>query len=699
LKLSTALLGTDPAQLPGQLSGRLSDSSEPEIDRVLKEVDECAPRPWLRPVTPALTQAGGPLERVMLGHLSPVEAVAVSPDGSRIVSVDDNKSLLIWNLETGRLERTIEGHTNAVLSVAVTPDGSRLVSSGLDGTARIWEFASGRLEHTLTGHGNQVNAVAVTPDGTSVLSGDFEGAVRIWNLETGDLERTRTISGRWSFVSALAVTPTGSQFVSAGSDLRVWRLASGRSRTLEGHTEGVNAVAVTPDGARVVSGGQDGTVRVWDLATGRLERTLAGHTRGVRSVAVTPDGARIVSGGYDDAVRVWDLATGRLESTLRGHTDTVNAVAVTPDGTRVVSVGRDLTVRLWNLERLRPTTEGDDRPVSAVTITQDGARIIAADGSSARVRDLASGREERGLFKIDVSVFATAVSPDGARVASCGAINLVHVWDLASNRVERTLEGPKGQVRTVAFTPDGARIVTGHGADSALDDTVDTATICVWDAASGRLKRTLQGHSRRVWSLAVTPDGTRIVSGGGDGTLRIWDLAHGRLERTLDVDITSDMRAKGEEWRAQVLTVAVTPDGSRIVSGGYDRLVRIWDLASGRLEQTLQGHTDEVNAVALTADGARIVSCAFDIQGHSRSPDPLRVWDLASGQQIATWTPDPGVSVTACCTVPTDASLVAYGDSTGGIHVLRLLEDRPPAPIVRVAVAPAHHKRFGLLRR
>jgi hypothetical protein len=149
------------------------------------------------------------------------------------------------------------------------------------------------------------------------------------------------------------VTPDGWRVVSASVDgtLKVWNLATGRAEaTLEGHATWVTACTVTPDGQRVVSASWDYTLKVWDLASGRAEATLEGHTGRVTACAVTPDGRRVVSASWDKTLKVWDLASGRVEATLEGHARRVTACAVTSDGRRVVSASYDQTLKVWNLQ-------------------------------------------------------------------------------------------------------------------------------------------------------------------------------------------------------------------------------------------------------------------------------------------------------------------------------------------------------------
>src|SRR5262249_10542076 len=144
--------------------------------------------------------------------------------------------------------------------------------------------------------------------------------------------------------------------LSAGARvLRLRRAATREStalrRRLGGHAGVVNACAVTPDGRRVVSASDDGTLKVWDLASGALGATLEGHAGWVRACAVTPDGRRVVSASDDGTLKVWDLASGALEATLEGHAGWVSACAVTPEGRRVVSASEDRTLKVWDVGR------------------------------------------------------------------------------------------------------------------------------------------------------------------------------------------------------------------------------------------------------------------------------------------------------------------------------------------------------------
>jgi WD40 repeat protein len=298
-------------------------------------------------------------------------------------------------------------------------------------------------------------------------------------------------------------------------------------RQCDGHTATVTAVALGPDGKHALSASVDGTVRLWDAATGREVRRFAGHDGAVWSAALSPDGAFALSGGRDATVRLWDTATGKEVHTFRDHVPGVVAtVAFAPDGKRAVSAGWDKTARVW---------------------------------------DLVNRREERQI-EFPAPVLRAHITADGRRLVLGTKDGVVWVQEFATRKQIRTLEGHGAPVWGAAADRAGKTVVAGGGRDF-IDPKADAATFLrVWDVEAGKEVRRLDGHADGVRTVAVTPDGVRAVTGGLDGTLRVWDLATGKEF------VRIPAHPPGVEC------VAVSSDGRTAVSGGFDYTVRVWKL-------------------------------------------------------------------------------------------------------------------------
>jgi cytochrome c len=275
------------------------------------------------------------------------------------------------------------------------------------------------------------------------------------------------LAGHGGPVRAIAISSDGDSVLSGSFDTSAirWSLKTeAAEQVLRFHSDAVNAVAFLKDG-RMVTAGADARIAIWTPGRQEPDQVLEGHRAPIVSLAVSPDGKRLASASWDRTARVWSLAD-RAQQVLEGHTQNVNGVAFTPDGKHLVSVGYDLELRIWPLTGGPPNISTLPSPLNAVAIAPDGE--IAVGGADGEVHFLTSeGKKEGEVQAGPTPIVALAISKDGTLIAAAGIGGAVAVIDRKAQSVLRTLVGSGLPVWSVAFSPDGETLVTG-GADGKI---------------------------------------------------------------------------------------------------------------------------------------------------------------------------------------------------------------------------------------
>jgi WD40 repeat protein/GTPase SAR1 family protein len=280
------------------------------------------------------------LERELTGHMDWVKSVAVSPNGKWAASGSNDNTLKVWDLESGKCRITLKEHPSAVNSVAVTPDGTRILSAS-DGLIFIWDANSGLPLAELRGHTGVVHSVLTLKEGKHALSGSSDDTLRLWDLATGQCLKILECGHDYEYLTSAAIDPTGTRALSGYSDggLRLWDLETDQClSTLKGHSGIVSSVQFTNDGQLAVSGSNDKTIKIWDLKAESCIGTLEGHQGEVDSVAISSDGILIASTGFsDNTVRLWDRRSGVcLQIIEYPASDAPISLTFSPSGSRLL---------------------------------------------------------------------------------------------------------------------------------------------------------------------------------------------------------------------------------------------------------------------------------------------------------------------------------------------------------------------------
>ena len=448
-------------------------------------------------------------------------------------------------------------------------------------------------------------------------------------LPPGALQRLGTV--RWRTSSSFEACPALGKdgrtlFVGTGEVIRVFDLETGRQvRTIKGPEGGISALALAPDGKLLASGGYQG-VTLWDVATGQKVRHLKAGD--VRTLAFSADGRRLVTGGrdHDHSVRVFDAETGKEQLRLLWHQRQVDSVALSPDGTTLVTasyVEHKVLVTDLSTGEVSHTLLSEDGHDAAAALSPDGKTVAVADMRyqtgrpdwvpRLRLFDVATGREVRAFdAKADRTV-ALAFAPDGKTLVSSTDENF-RLWDVETGQEKGHFPGGG---RRICFSPDGRRLLAVG------------AVIRAWDVEGGKELHPSEGHAGYISSLAYAPDGQTIAAcSTTDPQILLWDVAGGKVLRTLP----------GHD--IYVRSVAFTREG-KLVSGGYDSTLRVWDPASGR--ETFQFRLHEpragekplqVLALGVSRDGQRLAAACAEMAGGFDQDLRFFVWSLASGKLL-----------------------------------------------------------------
>lgn len=554
------------------------------------------------------------------GHTAAVRSSVFSPDGRLLVSVGEDKQVIVWDFARRMRLKTLIAHQAVVNTVAFSPDGKWFITGDEEKTAIIWD--ANRLEQATVWRDQPgpIKASGFSSDGrfviystgvTSIVRetgtwkklhelpallsyGNFlfpenrlvqDSFGRTWDLYTG--ESLTGIHEAWAG-NWVALSPDHKQLASIGAyghlmfvDLRRDKVIQ---RTLAHHDHG-RAVAYSPDGKLLATGAE--RVVLWDVAS-MTKLVPLEYESIVWSIAFSPDGRWLVSTHGDGSILIWDVANRELEANLRQHSGAVRGIAFSPDGKRLATASEDQSVILWDAANGRKEAAFTTHKtrVAAVAFSADGRWIMSADQSDVLVRhDL--GRDEAEFKIVPTQLeagYCVAISPDDRFVATSFGVHNTETG------VRVTPQGNWRNIYSAAFS-DRGRLLIG---------VTDQGEVVVLETATWREVARQKWTNSPIVSLSISADGNYLVTGEDDRKVRL-----GTINPLRQIGIIG-------EHNARVKAVAFSPDSRYVASAGDDKMVALWDVSRRQLVTTIGTHTSPIYALAFSPDGKRLITGEHD---------------------------------------------------------------------------------------
>jgi RNA polymerase sigma factor (sigma-70 family) len=529
---------------------------------------------------------------------------AVSPDGKLLAGGGSfDGALFLCDAATGEELRRLQGSRGwgGNLSLAFSPDGRTLAAGAND--LRLWDVATGKLLHS-EHVGEPVFQVAFSLDGKTLgVSCVDQLSLRLFEVD-GWKERFAFPAKHG--IRVFAFSPDQKTLAAEGGrEISLYESATGkRLRQFAGHQEEIHALVFSEDGKSLASAAADKTIRLWEVATGK-ERRAWSVASPASALAFGPGGKTLAS-AHDGVIRIWDLATGKALPPDEGHQGGVSSVALSADGKTLISASTDATIRIWETstgKELR-RIQGHEGSISSLSLSPDRKLLasVCTDDQTVRLWDLPTGKQVN-LFPASSYRTQAAWLPDGKTLIVGPHDRTLHFYDITTGRERHTIEGAySGAVLVVA--PDGTFLATGN---------LSRPTFHLRATATGKALPALPAdsvHDGPVTSAAFSPDGKTLITGSSsDRVIRHWELSTGK-ER---------LQFLGHE--EEITCLALSPDGRTLASGSYDRTIRLWEVSTGEERRRFVGHRGTVTALAWSADAKVLASGSAD--------DTALAWDLA----------------------------------------------------------------------
>ncbi len=563
--------------------------------------------------------------------------VAFSPNGANLAISYWSGAVRVWNFSSGRFTWERNEFADPIMALGYVADARILAATGK--AWGIFDAATG--EEIARGEAPECSdPMPFNADGSRFACGKSEdraaryalqGSIAVKDTRTSQLIQEFPNLDNRRYVPTAAFSPGGRWLATGdiGGTLRIWDVESGRPLITTQQNHGrPYGMTFSPNGQQLATGHEEGTVALWDTASGECVRFWPGHSQRVWEISFSPDGSLLATASQDKSARIWRAGDGSPARVLRGHAAAVTDTEFNSQGDTVATVSLDGSVKLWDIKttsQAKPLLMTD--AVRSVAFDATGECLAATSGSLTVICEPATGREIQEWCGETIGGRAwlgASFSSDGSKLFVGNQDGSVRILEAATLTELGRLPAHRDEVWAVATSRDGRYL-----ASASCD-----GRIVLWDAQRADPLHMLPGHKGEIRRVAFSPDSSTLASASADGTAKLWDVATGECSLTY------------AEHASAVHSVAYSPDGNRVASASDDGTFRIWNSATGETVRTVDGKMQDVWSIAYSPDGRRLVTGARD--------RTVRIWDAETGDELLTlrgptgtvehvaWSPDGG---------------------------------------------------------
>lgn len=472
------------------------------------------------------------------GHTAGINMVQYSPTGKHVYSASDDKSIKMWDVLTGIDVNTFSGHQAPVNSIHLSKDGNLLVSADQEGTIIVWDALTGQIKTTIKAHQGSANTAKLSNDASKIISGGDDELLRIWNINGDSLS---TISGFSAPIMNLAISPSGDRIVTGG-----------------GKNNGVEVKLVDPEKGQILADALDnvkgsgaalaytkvimtGFAVIGNVANGRVGKEMTTiFVMTYSNIEFTNDGKRVLFS--QNIFTPFIAEKGEEEETGNAS---VSIIELSDDRNNFGEVTRPIR---WQL----------NNPRGVAVLSQDQTKVIV--------------NEERSIKVYDIQ------NADFPEPGNKEAINYVPP-------VVKEIKNITKNTNWLALSPDYRTIVTSD----------EKRQLKLWDYATGRKIRDMEGYVQPALAVDVMPDGKHILVGSLDRDMTMWDITTGTLIRTFDRS-------------SDVNHIDISEDGKFVATTSVQTsFMKIWNFQTGRLFKSLKEKKDNIVWVKFNPDDSDVI--------------------------------------------------------------------------------------------